>query len=36
MDKIFEKELTEYIIQGEPKQKEKSLIWKTAIGLLRC
>lgn len=33
MDKIFEKELTEYIIQGEPKQKEKSLIWKTAIGL---
>ena len=33
MDKIFEKELTEYIIQGEPKQKERSLIWKTAIGL---
>ena len=33
MDKIFEKELTEYMIQGEPEQKEKSLIWKTAIGL---
>ena len=33
MDKKFEKELTEYFIQGEPKQKEKSLIWKTAIGL---
>lgn len=33
MDKFFEKELTEYIIQGEAKQKEKSLIWKTAIGL---
>lgn len=33
MDKTFEKQLTEYIIQGEPKQKEKSLIWKTAIGL---
>ncbi len=33
MDKNFEKELTEYIIQGEPKQKEKSFLWKTAIGL---
>lgn len=29
----WEKELTEYIIQGEPDQKEKSIIWKTAIGL---
>ncbi len=33
MDKNFEKELTEYIIQGEPKQKEKSFLWETAIGL---
>lgn len=33
MEKQWEKELTEYIIQGEPDQKEKSLIWKTAIGL---
>jgi hypothetical protein len=23
----------EYIIQGEPEQKEKSIIWQTAIGL---
>ncbi len=33
MDKDWEKELTEYIIQGEPNQKEKSIIWKIAIGL---
>ncbi len=33
MEKHWEKELTEYIIQGEPDQKERSLIWKTAIGL---
>lgn len=33
MERQWEKELTEYIIQGEPNQKERSLIWKTAIGL---
>ncbi|MDR1019739.1 MAG: antitoxin VbhA family protein, partial [Synergistaceae bacterium] len=26
-------ELEEYIVQGEPEQREKSYYWKTAIGL---
>lgn len=33
MDKVWELELNEYILQGEPDKVDKSNAWKTAIGL---